>query len=99
MQKIRVKIEGYDHRVVDQAVQSILDTALTTGAKVAGPIPLPTRVKKYCVIKGPHIDKRGMEHFEMRVHKRVVEVLDPTSKTIDSMMHLQMPSGVGIEIK
>jgi small subunit ribosomal protein S10 len=99
MQKIRVKIEGYDHRVVDQAVQSILDTALRTGAKVSGPIPLPNRIKKYSVIRGPHIDKRSMEQFEMRIHKRVIEILDPTSKTIDSMMHLQVPSGVGIEIK
>lgn len=99
MQKIRVKIEGYDHRVVDQAVQSIIDTALRTGAKVSGPIPLPTKIKKYSVIRGPHVDKRSFEQFEMRIHKRLVEILEPTSNTVDSMMHLQMPSGVGIEIK
>ena len=99
MQTIRVKIEGYDHRVVDQAVQSILDTALRTGAKISGPIPLPTRIKKYSVIRGPHIDKRSFEQFEMRIHKRLIEIIEPTRNTIDSMMHLQMPSGVGIEIK
>ncbi len=99
MQTIRVKIEGYDHRVVDQAVQSILDTALRTGAKISGPIPLPSRIKKYSVIRGPHIDKRSFEQFEMRIHKRLIEIIEPTSNTIDSMMHLQMPSGVGIEIK
>jgi len=99
MQTIRVKIEGYDHRVVDQAVQSILDTALRTGAKVSGPIPLPTQIKKYSVIRGPHIDKRSFEQFEKRVHKRLVEIIEPTSNTIDSMMHLQIPSGVGLEIK
>ena len=99
MQKIKVKIKGYDHRVVDQSVQLILDTAVRTGAKVAGPIPLPTRIKKYTVIRGPHIDKRSMEQFEMRIHKRLIEVLEPTSQTIDAMMQLQVPSGVGIEIK
>lgn len=99
MQKIRVKIQGYDHRVVDQAVQQILDTALRTGAKISGPIPLPTRTKKYSVVRGPHVDKRSFEQFEMRVHKRLVEIMEPTSKTIDSMMNLQMPSGVGLEIK
>ena len=98
-QKIRVKIKGYDHRVVDQSVEQIIDTAIRTGAKIAGPIPLPTKIKKYCVVRGPHVDKRSMEHFEMRIHKRLVEILEPTGKTIDSLMHLQMPSGVGIEIK
>lgn len=97
--KIRVKIQGYDHRVVDQSVQKIVDTAIRTGAKIAGPIPLPTHIKKYTVIRGPHIDKRSMEQFEMRIHKRLIEILEPTSKTLDSMMHLQMPSGVDIGIK
>lgn len=99
MKKIRVKIKGYDHRVVDQSVQLILDTAIRTGAKVAGPIPLPTHIKKYTVVRGPHIDKRSMEQFEMRIHKRLIEVLEPTSQTIDAMTQLQVPSGVGIEIK
>lgn len=99
VKKIRVKIQGYDHRVVDQSVEKIVDTAIRTGAKIAGPIPLPTRIKKYTVIRGPHIDKRSMEQFEMRIHKRLIEILDPTSKTLDSMMHLQMPSGVDIGIK
>lgn len=99
VKKIRVKIQGYDHRVVDQSVEKIVDAAIRTGAKIAGPIPLPTRIKKYTVIRGPHIDKRSMEQFEMRIHKRLIEILDPTSKTLDSMMHLQMPSGVDIGIK
>jgi small subunit ribosomal protein S10 len=99
MQKIRIKIKGYDSRVVDEATLRIIETAIRTGAKVSGPIPLPTKRKVYAVNTSPHVDKRSMEHFELKVHKRLVEILEPTNKTIDSLTHLQLAAGVGIEIK
>lgn len=99
MQKIRIKIKGYDSRVVDQAAAKIIETAMRTGAKVSGPIPLPTRRKLYTVNKSPHVDKRAMEHFEMKIHKRLVEIIDPTSKTVDSLTHLQLAAGVEVRIK
>jgi len=97
--RIRVRLKSYDHRVIDIAAEEILDTAIRTGAKVAGPIPLPTDMKKWCVIRGPHIDKDSREHFEMRIHKRLIDILMPTTKTIDALMHLDLPAGVDIEIK
>ncbi|KKP69694.1 30S ribosomal protein S10 [candidate division CPR3 bacterium GWF2_35_18] len=97
--RIRVRLKSYDHRVIDIAAEEILDTAIRTGAKVAGPIPLPTEMKKWCVISGPHIDKDSREHFEMRIHKRLIDILIPTPKTIDALMHLDLPAGVDIEIK
>ena len=98
-QKIRIKIKGYDSKVVENAVKQILDTAIRTGAKVAGPIPLPTKRRLITVLRSPHIDSKSKEQFEMRTHKRLVEILDPTSKTIDALTHLQLAAGVGIEIK
>ena len=99
MQKIRIKIKGYDPKVTDNAASQIIKTALRTGAKVIGPIPLPTKKRKYTVNRSPHIDSKSKEQFEMRIHKRLIEILDPNSKTIDSLTHLQLAAGVGIEIK
>ena len=99
MQKIRIKIKGYDARIVDGAAKQIIDTAVRTGAKTAGPIPLPTRIKKYCVLRSPHVNARSKEHFEIRTHVRLVEVLEPTSKTIDALTRLKLAAGVGVEIK
>lgn len=98
-QKIRVKLKAYDHRVIDQSAQQIVETALRTGALVVGPVPLPTNTSRYTVIRSPHVDKRSMEHFEMRTHKRLIDIVDPSAKTIDALMHLSLPVGVGIEIK
>ena len=98
-QKVRIKIRGYDHRLVDQSARQILETAERTGAVVAGPVPLPTRIQKFCVIRSPHIDKDSREQFEIRTHKRLIDILGPTSKTIDALTQLQLPSGVEIDIK
>ncbi len=99
MQKIRIKTKGYDPKVVDNAVKQIIETAIRTGAKVIGPIPLPTRIKKFTVNRSPHVNSKSKEQFEMRIHKRLIEILEPNSKTIDSLTHLQLASGVGLEIK
>ena len=98
-QKIRIRLNAYDHRILDQSAVLIVEAAERTGAAVAGPVPLPTEIKKFCVIRSPHIDKDSREQFEIRTHKRLVDILDPTSKTVDALMRLQMPSGVDIEIK
>jgi small subunit ribosomal protein S10 len=98
-QKIRIKIRGYDHRLVDQSAEQIVETAERTGAVVVGPVPLPTRIEKFCVIRSPFIDKDSREQFEMRTHKRLIDILGPTSKTIDALTQLQLPSGVEIDIK
>ncbi|HLD50813.1 30S ribosomal protein S10 [candidate division WWE3 bacterium RIFOXYC1_FULL_40_10] len=97
--KIRIKLNSYDSRVIDLSCGKIIDTAIRTGAKVVGPIPLPTRIEKFTVIRGPHIDKRGREQFELRTHKRVIDVLNPTPSTIDNLSKLNLPAGVGISIK
>ncbi|MEN9389034.1 MAG: hypothetical protein RLY61_118 [Candidatus Parcubacteria bacterium] len=97
--KIRIKLRGYDNRVVDLSTSKIIDTALRTGAKVVGPIPLPTRIEKYTVIRGPHIDKRSREQFELRTHKRLLEIISPTAATIDSLSNLDLPAGVDVSIK
>ena len=97
--KIRVKLKGYDSVVLDRSAKSIIETAISTGAKVAGPIPLPTRRRKVAVNRSPFIYKSSIEHFEIGTHKRVVDIIDPTPKTIDALQHLQMPAGVGIEIQ
>lgn len=96
--KIRVRLKGYDSRVVDESTSKIVDTAVRTGAKVAGPIPLPTKVERITVISGPHIDKRSGEHFEARTHVRLIDILEPTASTVDQLSHLSLPAGVGIEI-
>lgn len=97
--RIRVRLKAYDSRVIDRTAELIIDTAVRTGAKVAGPVPLPTEIEKFTVIKGPHVDKRGREQFEVRTHKRLIDILEPTSNTIESLSHLNLPAGVGIEIK
>ena len=97
--KIRVKLKGYDSLVLDKSSRSIIETAISTGAKVAGPIPLPTRKRKIAVNRSPFIYKSSIEHFEINTHKRVIDIIDPTPKTIDALQHLQMPAGVGIEIQ
>ncbi len=97
--KIRIRLKAYDHEVIDQSARKIVDTATRTGAKVAGPVPLPTERSVYCVIRSPHKDKDSREHFEMRTHKRLIDILDPTPKTVDSLMRLELPAGVHIEIK
>ena len=97
--RIRVHLKSYDNRVLDQAAEEILDTAIRTGAKVVGPIPLPTKHEKFMVNTSPFIDKNAREQFEIRTHKRLVDILEPTAKTIDSLMHLELPAGVGIEVK
>ncbi|MEX0801119.1 MAG: 30S ribosomal protein S10 [Dehalococcoidia bacterium] len=98
-QKIRIRLKAYDHRILDQSAVLIVEAAERTGAAVAGPVPLPTEIRKYCVIRSPHIDKDSREQFEIRTHKRLVDILEPTSKTVDALMRLQLPSGVDIEIK
>src|SRR5882757_3585095 len=98
-QRIRIRLKAYDHKVIDQAAKQIVDTALRTGASLAGPIPLPTRKSTYTVIKSPHVYKKGREQFEMRVHKRLIDVFEPTPKTIDSLMNLSLPAGCDVEIK
>jgi small subunit ribosomal protein S10 len=98
-QRIRIRLKAYDHKVIDQSVRQIIDTALRTNAKVAGPIPLPTEKSNYTVLRSPHIFKDSREQFEMRVHKRLIDITEPTSKTIDSLMNLNLPAGVDTEIK
>lgn len=97
--RIRVRLRAYDSRVIDRATQMIIDTAVRTGAKVSGPVPLPTKITSIAVIKGPFIDKRSGEHFEVRSHSRLVDIAEPTAKTIESLSHLNLPAGVDIEIK
>lgn len=98
-EKIRVKLKAFDHRIIDECCQKILQTALATGAKVIGPVPLPTDRKIYAVTTSPHTDKDAREHFKTLTHKRLIDIVQPTDKTIDSLMHLELPAGVGIEIK
>ncbi|MCA9829671.1 MAG: 30S ribosomal protein S10 [Dehalococcoidia bacterium] len=98
-QMIRIKLKAYDHRLIDQSARQIVEAAERTGAAVAGPVPLPTAIEKFCVIRGPHIHKDGRDQFEIRTHKRLIDILEPTSKTVDTLMRLQLPSGVDIEIK
>lgn len=97
--RIRVRLKSYDYRVLDQTAEEILDTALRTGAKVVGPVPLPIKLEKFTVIRGPHIDKRSQETFEMRTHKRIIDILEPTPKTLESLSNLEIPAGISIEIK
>ncbi len=97
--KIRIRLKGYDHEVIDQSSKLIIDTAQKTGARVSGPIPLPTERSLYVVIRSPHKDKDSREEFEMRTHKRLIDILDPTSSTVDALMRLDLPAGVDIEIK
>ena len=98
-QKIRIRLKAYDHAIVDQSAKKIVETVIRTQAKVCGPIPLPTEKHRYCLIRSPHKDKDSREHFEMRIHKRLLDILDPTSKTVEALGRLDLPAGVSIEIK
>jgi small subunit ribosomal protein S10 len=97
--KIRIRLKAYDHKLLDQSVTEILDAAKRTGARVAGPIPLPTEINRFCVLRSPHIDKKSREQFEIRTHKRLLDILDPTQQTIDALMKLDLSAGVDVEIK
>ena len=98
-QKIRIRLKGYDHRLLDQSALEIMDTAKMTGAKVSGPIPLPTRINRWTVLRSPHVDKKSREQFEIRTHKRLMDILDPTPQTVDALMKLDLAAGVDVEIK
>lgn len=97
--KIRIRLKAYDHRLIDQSTDKIVETAKRTGAKVVGPIPLPTRKSIYCVLRSPHVDKKSREHFEIRTHKRLIDIIEPQPKTVDALMRLDLPAGVDIEVK
>ena len=97
--KIRIRLKAYDHKLLDQSAREIADTARRTGARVAGPIPLPTRINKYTVLRGPFIDKKSREQFEVRTHKRLLDILEPNKQTLDALMKLDLSAGVDVEIK
>jgi small subunit ribosomal protein S10 len=97
--KIRIRLKAYDYRLLDLSTKEIVDTAKRTGARVAGPIPLPTAINKYCVLRSPHVDKKSREQFEIRTHKRLLDILEPTQQTIDALMKLDLAAGVDVEIK
>ena len=97
--KIRIRLKAYDYRLLDQSASEIVDTAKRTNARVAGPIPLPTRINKYTVLRGPHVDKKSREQFEIRTHKRLLDILEPTQETIESLSKLDLSAGVDVEIK
>ena len=98
-QRIRIRLKAYDHKQLDKSLSEIVDTARRTGARIAGPIPLPTKINKYTVLRSPHIDKKSREQFEVRTHKRLVDILEPTQQTIDALMKLELSAGVDVEIK
>lgn len=97
--KIRIRLRGYDHKLLDRSSQDIVDTAKKTGAMIVGPIPLPTRINKFCVLRSPHVDKKSREQFEIRTHKRLLDILEPTQQTVDALMKLDLSPGVDVEIK
>jgi small subunit ribosomal protein S10 len=98
-QKIRIRLKAFDHKLLDQSTKEIVETARRTGAKVAGPIPLPTRINRYTVLRSPHVDKKSREQFEVRTHKRMLDILEPTQQTVDQLMKLDLSAGVDVEIK
>lgn len=98
-QKIRIRLKAYDYKLLDVSVGEIVDTAKRTGARISGPIPLPTVINKYCVLRGPHVDKKSRDQFEIRTHKRLIDILDPTQQTVDALMKLDLSAGVDVEIK
>lgn len=98
-QKIRIRLKAFDHRLLDTSCEKIVDTAKRTGASAVGPIPMPTRRRIYCVLRSPHVDKDSREHFESRTHRRIIDIYQPSPKTIDALMKLDLPSGVDIEVK
>ncbi len=97
--KVRIRLRAYDHRILDQSAEKITETAKRTGARISGPIPLPTHIRKFCVIRGPHIDKESMEHFELRTHNRLIDILEPNARTVEALNRLVVPAGVFIKIK
>lgn len=99
MQKIRLKLKAYDHRLIDQSAQEIVETAIRTGAKVSGPIPLPTKKELYTILRSPHVNKKAREQFHLVIHKRMIDLLEPTAKTVESLRKLNLPAGVDVEIK
>ena len=98
-QNIRIRLKAFDHRILDQSTSEIVNTARRTGAKIRGPIPLPTSLNRFTVLRGPHVDKKSREQFEMRTHKRVLDIIEPTPQTVDTLMKLDLASGVDVEIK
>ena len=98
-QNIRIRLKAFDHRILDQSTSEIVNTARRTGAKIQGPIPLPTSLNRFTVLRGPHVDKKSREQFEMRTHKRVLDIIEPTPQTVDALMKLDLASGVDVEIK
>ena len=98
-QKIRIRLKGYDHKLLDQSTIEIVETAKRTGATVAGPIPLPTTINKYCVLRSPHVDKKSREQFGLATHKRLIDLIEPTAKTVEALRKLNLPAGVDVEIK
>lgn len=98
-QRIRIRLKAFDHSLLDQSVEEIVDTAKRTGARVVGPIPLPTVINKYCVLRSPHVDKKSREQFEIRTHKRLIDILESTEQTVDALMKLDLSAGVDVEIK
>lgn len=98
-QKIRIRLKGYDFKLLDQSVSDIVETAKRTGARVSGPIPLPTRIEKFTVLRSPHVDKKSRDQFEIRTHKRLIDILEPTPQTVDALMKLDLSAGVDVEIK
>src|ERR687884_1335956 len=98
-EKIRIRLKAYDHRVLDQSTTEIVETAKRTGAQIAGPIPLPTVKNRYTVLRSPHVDKKSREQFEIRTHKRLIDIVEPTQDTVDALMKLDLPAGVDVEIK
>lgn len=98
-QKIRIRLKAYDHRILDQSTSEIVDTCRRTGARVSGPIPLPTSRSLFTVLRSPHVDKKSREQFEIRTHKRLIDIIDPTAQTVDALMKLDLPAGVNVEIK
>ncbi|HEB33348.1 MAG TPA: 30S ribosomal protein S10 [Spirochaetes bacterium] len=98
-QKIRVRLRAFDAEIIDQSAKSIVNAVVRAGAKVSGPVPLPTKINKYTVLKSPHVNKKSREQFEMRTHKRLIDIINPTSDTIDALMKLELPAGVDVEIK
>ena len=97
--RIRIKLKAYDHKLLDQSATEIVNTARNTGARVAGPVPLPTKINRYCVLRSPHVDKKSREEFEIRTYKRLMDILDPTQQTVDALMKLDVAPGVNVEIR
>lgn len=98
-EKIRIRLKAYDHKLIDASTEKIVDTARRTGARIVGPVPLPTRKNVFCVLRSPHVDKKSREHFEIRTHKRLIDIMEPNPKTVDALMRLDLPAGVDIEVK